>query len=66
MKNAFIPAKLNLTAEFDYRIVCPNGSTRIIHTKRQVKELTKDGKVQAIVGVDQDVTEQRDCCPIIQ
>ena len=59
MKNAFIPAKLNQTAEFDYRIVCPNGSTRIIHTKRQVKELTKDGKVKAIVGVDQDVTEQR-------
>ena len=59
MKNAFIPAKLNQTAEFDYRIVCPNGSTRIIHTKRQVKALTKDGKVKAIVGVDQDVTEQR-------
>lgn len=59
MKNAFIPAKLNQTAEFDYRIIRPDGSTRLIHTKRQVKVLTREGKVKVIVGVDQDVTEQR-------
>jgi PAS domain S-box-containing protein len=59
MQNAFKMAKLNKKGELDYRIIRHDGSVRIIHSQRQVKELTQDGRLKVIVGVDQDVTEQR-------
>jgi PAS domain S-box-containing protein len=59
MANVFISAKLNQKGELDYRIIRRDGSVRIIHSQRQVKALTEDGKLKAVVGVDQDVTEQR-------
>ncbi len=51
--------KLNQKDEYDYRIIRRDGSIRTIHSKRQIKELTPDGKLKIIVGVDQDVTEQK-------
>jgi PAS domain S-box-containing protein len=51
--------KLNQTSRADYRIVRPDGSIRIIYSQRQIKEVTDKGKLKVIVGVDQDVTEQK-------
>ncbi len=59
MQNAFNKTKLNQKGELDYRIIRHDGSVRTIHSQRQVKELTEDGKLKVVVGVDQDVTEQR-------
>lgn len=50
---------LNEKSEVDYRIVRRDGSIRIIHSQREIKEVTEDGKLRIIVGVDQDVTEQK-------
>ncbi len=54
-----INAELNHKENFDYRIIKPDGSIRIIHSMRQVREIAADGKTRVIVGVDQDVTEQK-------
>jgi len=51
--------KLNQKSSLDYRIIRGDGAVRIIHSQRQIKELTQDGKLRVVVGVDQDVTEQR-------
>jgi PAS domain S-box-containing protein len=59
MQTVFIAPKLDQKTELDYRIIRTDGSVRIIHSQRQVKQLTEDGKLKVIVGVDQDVTEQR-------
>lgn len=59
MKRAFKHSRVNQKGELDYRIIRPDGSTRTIHSQRQIKELTEDGKVKVVVGVDHDVTEQR-------
>jgi PAS domain S-box-containing protein len=58
MQNAFTGSKLNQKSEINYRIFRHDGSIRIIHSQRQVKELTEEGKLKVVVGVDQDVTEQ--------
>jgi PAS domain S-box-containing protein len=50
---------LNQKEEIDYRIIRRDGSIRVIHSQRQVREVTEDGKLKVIVGVDQDVTEQK-------
>ena len=57
MQNAFKHSKVK--GELDYRIIRPDGSVRTIHSIRQIKEKTQDGKIKVVVGVDQDVTEQR-------
>ena len=59
MQNAFKHNRINQKSELDYRIIRHDGSTRTIHSQRQIKELTEDGKVKVVVGVDHDVTEQR-------
>ncbi len=59
MEGSMVGVHLNQKSEVDYRIVRPDGSVRTIHSQRQVREVTKDGKLKVIVGVDQDVTEQR-------
>jgi PAS domain S-box-containing protein len=50
-------AKLNQKEEIDYRIIRRDGSIRILHSERLMKEVTPDGELKVIVGVDQDVTE---------
>ena len=50
---------LNLKEEIDYRIIRRDRSIRKIHSQRLMKEVTEDGKLKVIVGVDQDVTEQK-------
>ncbi len=52
-------ASLNHRENFDYRIIRRDGSVRILHSQRQVREVTGDGKARVVVGVDQDVTEQK-------
>ncbi len=59
MERSFVEAILNQKSEVDYRITRKDGSVRLIHSQRQVKEVSEDGKLKVIVGVDQDVTEQR-------
>ncbi len=52
-------ARLNHRENFDYRIIRLDGSVRILHAQRQVTAVSEDGKPTVIVGVDQDVTEQK-------
>ena len=59
MQESLTKPKLNQKTESDYRIIRPDGSIRVIHSQRLIRELTKEGKLKVIVGVDQDVTEQR-------
>jgi PAS domain S-box-containing protein len=51
--------KVNQKSEVDYRIIRGDGSIRVIHSQRLIKEATEEGKLKVIVGVDQDVTEQK-------
>ncbi|MCW4023996.1 MAG: PAS domain-containing protein [Candidatus Bathyarchaeota archaeon] len=55
-----VKVKLNQTSKVDYRIIRGDGSIRTIHSQRQVREVTEEGKLKVIVGVDQDVTEQKE------
>ncbi len=50
---------LNHLENFDYRIIRPDGSVRILNAQRQVREEDAMGKAKTVVGVDQDVTERR-------
>ncbi len=50
---------LNDKVSLDYRVILNDGSIRILHSERVVKEVTKDGKPKIIVGIEQDVTESR-------
>jgi signal transduction histidine kinase len=59
MENSMFNVKVNQKTEVDYRIIRPDGSIRTIHSQRMMKEVAKDGRLKVIVGVDQDVTEQR-------
>ncbi len=61
MKNAatMMNSPLNHRESFDYRIIRCDGSVRMLHSQRQVREVTADGKAKVVVGVDQDVTEQK-------
>jgi PAS domain S-box-containing protein len=61
MQSAFTSTpKVNQKSELDYRIIRHDGSVRTIHSQRQVKELTKTGKLKVVVGVDHDITEQKE------
>jgi PAS domain S-box-containing protein len=60
MENLFANADVNEKREIDYRIIRRDGSVRILHSQRQVKELTPDGKPKIVIGVDQDVTDQKE------
>jgi PAS domain S-box-containing protein len=44
---------------FDYRIVCKDGSVRVIHTERRVREVGAENKPIRVMGVEQDITERR-------
>lgn len=59
MQESLIKPILNQKTEVDYRIIRPDGLVRAIHSQRLIREVTDDGKLKVIVGVDQDVTEQR-------
>ncbi len=54
-----LQANLNHKESFDYRIIRRDGSVRILHSQRQVREVGADGRAKIVVGVDQDVTEQK-------
>jgi PAS domain S-box-containing protein len=54
-----VHSPLNHRESFDYRIICPNGSIRMIRSQRQVISVDAEGKAKVVVGVDQDVTEQK-------
>jgi PAS domain S-box-containing protein len=59
MENSMFNVKVNQKTEVDYCIIRPDGSIRTIHSQRMMKEVAEDGRLKVIVGVDQDVTEQR-------
>ncbi len=52
-------SSLNHRERFDYRIIQHDGSVHIIRSQRQVVGVDAEGKVTVVVGVDQDVTEQK-------
>jgi PAS domain S-box-containing protein len=54
-----INSSLNHRESFDYRIICSDGSIRLIRSQRQVVQVDAEGKAKVVVGVDQDVTEQK-------
>ena len=57
--DSLVNVKLNQIEEIDYRIIRRDNSIRILHSQRLIKEVTPEGKLKVIVGVDQDVTEQK-------
>ncbi len=61
VKNAAIMlnSPLNHRENYDYRIIHHDGSIHILHAQRQVVKVDSEGKAQVVVGVDQDVTEQK-------
>jgi PAS domain S-box-containing protein len=59
IQNDLANSKLNQKEEIDYRIIRRDGSIRFLHSERLLKEVTAEGKLRVIVGVDQDVTEQK-------
>ncbi len=54
-----VHSPLNHRESFDYRIIRNDGSIRMIRSQRQVVKVDAEGKAKVIVGVDQDVTEQK-------
>jgi PAS domain S-box-containing protein len=59
IQHSLVNAKLNEKQEVDYRIIRRDGAIRILHSERIMREMTADGKLKVIVGVDQDITEQK-------
>ncbi len=59
IQSSFDNVKLNQKAEIDYRIIRRDGAVRILHSQRLMKEVTPEGKLKVIVGIDQDITEQK-------
>ena len=59
MEASMVNVRLNQESKIDYRIIRRDGSVRVIHSQRQVRAVTPEGNLQVIVGVDQDVTEQK-------
>jgi PAS domain S-box-containing protein len=59
MEASMVNVSLNQKSEIDYRIIRLDGSVRIIHSQRQIRAVTPDGNLKVIVGVDQDITEQK-------
>ena len=59
MEASMVNVRLNQESKIDYRIIRRDGSIRVIHSQRQVRAVTPEGNLQVIVGVDQDVTEQK-------
>ncbi len=46
-------------ASFDYRIIRQDGSMRVIHSERMVREVGEDKKPTRIAGIEQDITERK-------
>lgn len=58
MAKLFSSGKIDDSVSMDYRIILNDGSVRMLHSERVVKEVTEDGKPKIIVGIEQDVTER--------
>jgi PAS domain S-box-containing protein len=52
-------AKVGSSASFDYRIILRDGSVRVLHSQRIVEEVDQSGKPSKIIGIEQDITEQK-------
>jgi PAS domain S-box-containing protein len=59
MEQLIASGNLNEMISIDYRIVLGDGSMRILHSERAVKEVNGNGKPKLIVGIEQDVTERK-------
>ncbi|HMK47962.1 MAG TPA: PAS domain S-box protein, partial [Methanocella sp.] len=47
------------SADLDYRIVRPDGTTRVIHAMGAVTEFDNEGKPLMMVGTNQDITDRK-------
>lgn len=54
-----IEGHLGDRVSFDYRIVLGDGSVRVLHTERIIKEVDESGKPLKILGIEQDITERK-------
>jgi len=59
MEELLFTRRLLSKASFDYRIIRHDGSVRIVHSERIVREVDEDGKPARIVGIEQDITERK-------
>jgi PAS domain S-box-containing protein len=59
MEKVLFKGKAGDKASFDYRILRQDGSLRIIHSERMIREVDQDGKSTRIMGVEQDITEHK-------
>jgi PAS domain S-box-containing protein len=59
MEQMLFKEGLSSKASFDYRIIHEDGSVRIIHSERMVREVGEDNKPTRIVGIEQDITERK-------
>ncbi|MBE3115728.1 PAS domain-containing protein [Candidatus Bathyarchaeota archaeon] len=59
MTQLIASGNLNEMISIDYRIILGDGSMRILHSERAVKEVNGNGKPKLIVGIEQDVTERK-------
>jgi PAS domain S-box-containing protein len=60
MVRFIVEGKLGDTVSFDYRIQHPNRSTCYLHTERMIKDVDSNGRVERIVGIEQDITERKE------
>lgn len=59
MERVLFAEGLGSMISFDYRIIRQDGSVRMIHSERVVREVDEHNKPVRIVGIEQDITERK-------
>jgi PAS domain S-box-containing protein len=59
MERVLFAEGLRSTVSFDYRIIRQDGSVRMIHSERMVREVDEHNKPVRIAGIEQDITERK-------
>ncbi|MCW4028213.1 MAG: ATP-binding protein [Candidatus Bathyarchaeota archaeon] len=60
MDQQMFNGNLMAAASFDYRIIRDDGTVRVLHTERVVREVGADKRPLQVVGVEQDITERKE------
>ena len=46
-------------ADFDFRIIAADGSTRVLNTRAEIAQRDPEGKVLVVAGTNQDITDRK-------